>query len=135
MSLLIFKSIDMFLRLDNVFFFSFEGTDEKSLRILTIQPTHDYHLNKGQEYNRYDSGVMVHQLENIDSRLNRNIIFRETCILEKYIVFWKWFKTTFQTNTVHTCKTHGIPRRKDITQIKRTNISLRLKIFIRFTLN
>lgn len=52
-------------------------------RNLTIKPAHRCHFNKGHDYNRYDGSVMFHQLENINSHLNKKVLFSLT-----YFVRW-----------------------------------------------
>ena len=43
---------------------------------LTINPTDGYNLKERKKQDGHYSGVIVHQLENIDSHLNRDTVFR-----------------------------------------------------------
>ena len=50
---------------------------------LTINPTDGYNLKERKKQDGHYSGVIVHQLENIDSHLNRNTVFRTAGMWDK----------------------------------------------------
>lgn len=43
---------------------------------LTVKPTGGHHLKEGKEHDGHYGSVMVHQLENIDPHLNRELFVR-----------------------------------------------------------
>lgn len=45
------------------------------MRILTVTITDGYNLKERKKHDGHYSGVMVHQLENVDSRLKRDSRF------------------------------------------------------------
>lgn len=46
--------------------------------ILTVTPTDGYNLKECKKHDGHYSSVMVHQLENVDSHLNRDHLFNST---------------------------------------------------------
>lgn len=61
---------------------------------LTINPTGGHDLKECQKHDGYYGSVMIHQLENIDSHLDKGILFRTARKVKwaPFNIFFIWFK-------------------------------------------
>lgn len=101
---------------------------------LTVNPADGYHLKECKEHDGHYSSVMVHQLENIDAHLKRDVYYYNIGGIPS-LHDHKQFIDAHKLQSDCTCMTHGIPKTKAATHTARTNSSFHLNIWIIFCWN